>query len=112
MSKKKNKIHVVYSTNPDFSFDYEEDETQETLAPEEQNLRIHLDRLKGGKVATVIRDFIGSEDDLKELGKYLKSKCGVGGTVKNNEIIIQGDHRNKVLELLIEKKYQAKKAGG
>lgn len=112
MSKKKNKINVVYSTNPDFSFDYEEDETQETLAPEEQNLRIHLDRLKGGKVATVIRDFIGSEDDLKELGKYLKSKCGVGGTVKNNEIIIQGDHRNKVLELLIEKKYQAKKAGG
>lgn len=112
MSKKKNKINVVYSTNPDFSFDYEEDETQETLAPEEQNLRIHLDRLKGGKVATVIRDFIGSEDDLKELGKYLKSKCGVGGTVKNNEIIIQGDHRNKVLELLIEQKYQAKKAGG
>ncbi len=112
MSKKKKKINVVYSTNPNFSFNYEEDEVQETLSPDEQNLRIHLDRLKGGKVATVIRDFVGSEDDLKELGKYLKSKCGVGGTVKNQEILIQGDHRDKVLQLLKEKNYQVKKAGG
>lgn len=113
MAKKKKKINVVYSTNPDFSFDYEEDEQQETLAPNEQDLRIYLDtKQRKGKGVTLITGFIGSEDDLKELGKTLKSKCGVGGSAKNEEIIIQGDHRDKVLTLLLDMGYKAKKAGG
>lgn len=113
MAKKKNKINVVYSTNPDFSFDYESEETQETLAPNEQDLRIYLDtKQRKGKGVTLITGFVGSEDDLKALGKTLKSKCGVGGSAKNGEIIIQGDHRDKVLSLLTDMGYKAKKAGG
>lgn len=113
MAKKKNKINVVYSTNPDFSFDYESEETPETLAPNEQDLRIYLDtKQRKGKGVTLITGFVGSEDDLKELGKTLKSKCGVGGSAKNEEIIIQGDHRDKVLGLLTDMGYKAKKAGG
>ena len=103
--------NTVYSTNPDY-FDDWEDEVEESLPPAEQHLRIWLERKKGGKVATVVKDFIGNDDDLKSLGKELKTKCGTGGSVKDGEIIIQGDFRDKVLDLLIKAGYKAKKAGG
>jgi translation initiation factor 1 len=109
MSKKNSK--VVYSTNPDYSYD-EENDVIETLAADKQNLKVWLDRLKGNKVLTVVRGFKGNEEDLKELGKVLKSKCGTGGSVKNQEILIQGDFRDRVVELLIKTGYKAKKAGG
>lgn len=113
MSKKKNKINIVYSTNSDFNYDYEEEEELETLPPNEQDLRVQLDtKQRKGKGVTLITGFIGNSEDLKELGKILKSKCGVGGSAKDNEIIIQGDHRDKVLNLLLEMGYKAKKSGG
>jgi translation initiation factor 1 len=111
--KKKKRVNVVYSTNPDYSFNYDEEQIVETLVPEQQNLRVLLDRKqRKGKSVTLITGFIGEEQDLKELAKSLKSKCGVGGAAKNNEILIQGDHRSKVLDLLIAAGYQAKQSGG
>lgn len=109
--KKKNISGVIYSTNQDYNYDYDEEQEEETLPPSEQDLRIVLDRLKGGKVVTAIIDFIGSTEDLKALGKEIKSKCGVGGTVKEGEILIQGDFRDKILGILHEKGYKAKKKG-
>lgn len=112
MAKKK-RINIVYSTNPDYNYDHDEEEEQSTLAPAEQNLKVTLDRKqRKGKSVTLVTGFIGAEDDLKELGKILKSKCGVGGTVKNNEIMIQGDFRPKVLEILFNLGYKAKQSGG
>jgi translation initiation factor 1 len=101
---------VVYSTNPDF--EYEEEQQEATLPPSQQNLKVWLDRLKGNKVLTVVRGFKGNDDDLKDIGKMLKSKCGTGGTTKNSEVLIQGDFRDKVVDLLIKAGYKAKKAGG
>lgn len=102
----------VYSTDPNFKFESEEDNA-ETLAPSEQKLRIWLDtKIKGGKTATLVRGFIGTESDISELGKKLKTHCGTGGNVKDGEIIIQGDQREKVLQWLLKNKYtQSKKAG-
>lgn len=103
---------VVYSTNQNYDYDFGGGE-EETLAPEEQDLRVWLDKKhRGGKTASVVKGFIGSEDDLKDLAKLLKSKCGVGGSAKEGEIIIQGDHRDKIMKILAELGYQAKKAGG
>lgn len=108
----KKRLGTVYSTNPDYDFNYEDDPAQNTPPPSDQNLRIWLERKGGGKVATVVKGFEGTDDDLKELGKMLKAACGVGGTVKNGEVIIQGNKRDQVLKLLTQKGYQAKKAGG
>ncbi|NVK63540.1 MAG: translation initiation factor [Flavobacteriales bacterium] len=110
---KKNRVNVVYSTNPDFDFDHEEQFEEETLDPEDQLLYVSIDRKqRGGKEVTLVEGFVGSEDDLKDLGKYLKSKCGVGGTVKDGNIIVQGKFKDKVAQLLEEKGYKVKKKGG
>jgi len=111
--KKKKRVNVVYSTNPDYNFNYEEENSEETLAPEAQDLRVMLDRKqRKGKSVTLISGFVGEEEDLKDLAKMLKSKCGVGGTAKGGEILIQGDHRKKILELLKSASYKAKQSGG
>lgn len=108
----KDRLGVVFSTNPDFKYETEAEESAETLPPAKQNLKVWLDRLKGGRVVTVVRGFVGSDDDLAALGKELKKSCGVGGTAKDGEIIIQGDHRDRVVELLTKAGYRSKKAGG
>ena len=115
MSKKnkKNRVDIVYSTNPDFQYDYDEEESVTTLPPSKQDLRVMLDRKqRKGKEVTLITGFRGNNDDLKELGKELKSSCGAGGTVKNGEILVQGDFRDKILDILHDKGYKARKAGG
>jgi len=114
MSKnKKNPGGLVFSTDPDYKPFSWDDEPQDETSAEKHKLRIHLDRLKGGKTATVIKGFSGSEDALNGLAKNLKVKCGVGGSAKDGEIILQGDHRDKVLQYLIDNGYKdVKKAGG
>ncbi|SHF92781.1 translation initiation factor 1 (eIF-1/SUI1) [Bacteroides luti] len=110
----KERLNVVYSTNPDFNYDIEEDEEQTTLEPAKQNLRVAIDKKnRGGKVVTLITGFVGTEEDLKTLGKLLKTKCGVGGAAKDGEIIIQGDFKLKIVELLKKEGYvKTKPVGG
>lgn len=108
----KERLGVVFSTNPDYKYETSGEAEEITLDPSKQNLKIWLDRLKSGRVATVVRGFVGSSDDLAALGKELKKSCGVGGTAKDGEIIIQGDHRDRIVELLTKAGYRCKKAGG
>ncbi len=106
----KQRLGVVYSTNPDFKYEQESVTEDETLAPEKQKLTVSIDRrCRAGKQVTLVSGFVGSESDLKELGKTLKVKCGVGGTAKDGEITIQGDLRDKVTELLCAMGYRAKR---
>lgn len=109
----KKRLGVVYSTNEDFEYEQEGDGQEETLEPQQQLLYVSLDKKnRKGKTVTLISGFIGSEDDLKDLGKLLKSKCGIGGSAKDREIILQGDHRKKVVELLKKEGYKVKQSGG
>lgn len=106
MSDWKDRLNVVYSTNPDFKYEKEGEDEQDTLPKEKQALRISLDkRNRKGKAVTLITGFIGTTEDMEALGKLLKVKCGVGGSAKDGEIIIQGDFRNKILELLQKEGY-------
>jgi translation initiation factor 1 len=113
MAKKKEKLNVVYSTNPDFNYQFENEEETETLSKNQQKLYVSIDKKqRGGKEVTLVEGFIGSEEDLKELGKFLKSKCGVGGTVKDMEVLIQGNFKDKIADLLQKEGYSVKKKGG
>ena len=97
----KDRLNVVYSTNPDCQYENIEEEEAETLPNNQQKLRISMEKKgRGGKTVTLIKGFIGTEDDLKELGKLLKTKCGVGGSAKEGEIIIQGDFKQRIIDLL------------
>ena len=112
MSDWKERLGMVYSTNPNFEYTTTQDEEPTTLPPQQQNLRVWLDRKhRGGKTVTLVKGFVGTDDDLTELGRMLKSKCGVGGSAKDGEIIIQGDHRDRVVDLLTQAGYKCKKAG-
>lgn len=110
---KKERQNVVYSTNPDFSYEFEEEESEETLPNHKQLLYVSIDKKsRAGKEVTLIEGFVGSDDDLKDLGKLLKSKCGVGGTVKDGEILIQGNFRDKIIQILEKDQYKVKRKGG
>ncbi len=109
----KDRLGVVFSTNHDYKYKSEGIEEQPTLPPRKQNLKVQLDRKKrAGKSVTLVTGFTGTEDDLKTLGKMLKTKCSVGGTVKDGEILIQGDFCNKIIEILKSEGYKVKRAGG
>ncbi|MDR6563066.1 MULTISPECIES: translation initiation factor [unclassified Arcicella] len=114
MSKnKKIPVGVVFSTNPDFDFAFENDAEVETLAPNQQNLKVQLDKkARAGKQVTLISGFVGKDDDLEVLSKKLKNLCGCGGSAKDGEILIQGDFRDKILTFLTTSGYKAKKVGG
>lgn len=110
----KERLNVVYSTNPDFCYETQNTTPDiETLPPDRQKLRVQLDRKnRGGKVVTLVTGFTGSDNDLKELGKWLKTRCGVGGTAKDGEIVVQGDFKQRVVDLLREKGYSQTKPVG
>jgi translation initiation factor 1 len=113
MSKHKDdKPRVVFSTNPDFKPESDDNNEQETIPANQQTLYVSVERLKGGKMATVISNFIGPETDLETLGKQLKTKCGVGGTVKDGLIMIQGEQREKVMGFLSAAGFRVKRKGG
>ena len=106
----KKRLGVVFSTNPDFTYEEETEQEPATLAPEKQNLIVSIDRKgRGGKQVTLVTGFVGTSEDLTELGRTLKVKCGVGGTAKDGEITIQGDFRDRVVTLLKEMGYKAKR---
>lgn len=110
MSKK----NIVYSTNKNFEYEDDFDEEMETLSPDEQKLKVMIDRKqRKGKSVTLITDFVGTDADLQTLGKTLKQKCGVGGSAKEGEILIQGEHKDKIFDILLRMGYkQTKKVGG
>lgn len=109
----KDRLGVVYSTNSDFSYDKEDQSEPETLPANQQKLIVQLDKKnRKGKDVTLITGFTGSTEDLEALGKLLKTKCGVGGTAKDGEILIQGDFRDKIMQILAAEGYKAKRSGG
>jgi len=109
----KQRLGAVYSTDPDFQYRTADDPSPATLPAAQQDLRVWIDRHRsGGKQATIVRGFVGGDGDLEDLARLLKSRCGVGGSAKAGEIIIQGDHRDKVVAILVKEGYKAKKAGG
>ncbi len=109
MSKKVKPGGIVYSTNPDYKYSAQPHQGA-TIAPQAQDLKISLDKKnRGGKTVTIISGFVGKEEAIEKLGRELKSKCGVGGSIKDGEIIIQGDHRDRVLNLLMKEGYKARK---
>lgn len=109
----KSRLNVVYSTDPDFRYEEDRAGEEQTLPAVQQQLKVWIDRRqRAGKQVTLVRGFVGTEDDLKELARMLKSKCGVGGTAKDGEILIQGDFRDRVVDVLVKAGYKAKKAGG
>lgn len=106
----KDRLNIVYSTNPDFSYQLDKEEEPTTVDPKQQKLRVSIEKKgRGGKTVTVITGFIGSEDDLKELGRTLKTKCGVGGAVKDGEILIQGEFKQRIIDLLKAEGYSQTK---
>ena len=113
MSKRKKLNGIVYSTDPDFNYQYEEENEALTLPPQQQNLKVLRDKKsRGGKIVTLIRGFQGNTEDLKKLGKLLKASCGVGGSVKNGEILVQGDFVQKIIDILKKEGYKVKQSGG
>ena len=115
MAKKndwKKRDGVVYSTNSDFNYEYQQQPSEETKPAQQQQLRVQLDKsMRAGKQVTLVTGFTGKTGDIETLGKLLKVKCGVGGSVKDREIIIQGDHRDKIVQILIKEGYKAKRIG-
>lgn len=112
MSAKFKNTKVIYSTNPDYNQWEDEEEVMETLSKDKQKLYVSIDKKqRKGKKVTLVTGFIGVDGDLKELGKILKSKCGVGGTVKDGEILIQGDFKEKVNDILLDLGYKSKMIG-
>ena len=110
MSKNKNKVGVVYSTNPDYQYEYDEPQAVDTLPASQQKLRVRIERSgRGGKTVTIVDKFVGTADNLENLGKTLKSRCGVGGSTKDGQILIQGDFRDRVIALLKELGYTQSK---
>ena len=109
----KDRLGTVYSTSDKYNYEYDNNEEQETLPENQQKLYVSIDKKnRKGKAVTLIEGFVGSAEDLKSLGKLLKSKCGVGGAVKNGEVLIQGDFRDKIIELLKSDGYIVKRKGG
>lgn len=97
----KERLNIVYSTNPDFTYDNGEEPETETLPKQQQKLRVSIEKKgRGGKTVTIVKGFVGTEDDLKDLGKLLKTKCGVGGAAKEGELLIQGEFRQRIIDLL------------
>lgn len=110
--KNKNNINVVYSTNPNFKFETNDAAEESSVVPSKEQLKIYLDRLGGGKLLSRVTGFTGKTGDIELLEKLLKQKCGVGGSVRDREILIQGDHREKIILILSKEGYKIKKAGG
>jgi translation initiation factor 1 len=109
MAKKNRTGGVVYSTDPEYRYETDDQPAAETPPPRQQNLRVQLDKkARGGKQVTLLTGFVGTESDLADLGKRLKTHCGVGGSAKDGEILIQGDFREKILAWLLREGYRAK----